>query len=188
MSAATILTASGRYLDLLAPEQYRYEIAEIARVLSRICRFGGHTRGHYSVAQHCAHVSLRVPAEDALAGLLHDAAEAYVGDVTQPLKQLLPEYRAIEQRIERAILRQFGVDEIPPSVRRADLVMLATERRDLMPATDEHWPCLDGIEPLAKPLRAMKPWQAEVFFLERYDAIRLEARAAQLRRERSAGH
>lgn len=175
MSAARILTASGRYLDLLDPDSYTFDLTEIAQALSRICRFGGHTRRHYSVAQHCVHLSHLVPAEDALAGLLHDAAEAYVGDVTQPLKALLPEYRAIEQRIERAILRQFGVAAIPPSVRRADLVMLATERRELMPATADTWPCLDGVEPLDVMLPGMAPRMAAECYLERFEALRSRA-------------
>lgn len=175
MSAARILTASGRYLDLLDPDGYVYGIEEIAQALSQICRFGGHTRRHYSVAQHCVHVSCHVPAEDALAGLLHDAAEAYVGDVTQPLKMLLPEYRAIEQRIERAILRQFGIEAIPESVHRADLILLATERRDLMPATADTWPCLDGVEPLDVSLPRIRASDVADWFLERFEALRSRA-------------
>lgn len=108
--APEIMTFSGRRIDLLSLNQNVYNILDIAHALSNICRFTGHTRSFYSVAQHSVLVSLLVPPEDALAGLLHDAAEAFLGDVTSPLNQLLPNYQAIERRIGKAILAHFGID------------------------------------------------------------------------------
>jgi hypothetical protein len=129
-----ILTVTGDYFNFLQPRLRALSIVDIARALSRICRFTGHTTEFYSVAQHSVFVSHLVPKEHALAALLHDASEAYLGDVSSPLKQLLPDYRAIEAGVEREIAAEFGFHyPLHPCIKDADLCMLATERRDLMP-------------------------------------------------------
>jgi hypothetical protein len=131
-----IVTRCG-YFDFRSPDEYEFEIDVIGRALSKLCRFTGHTMQFYSVAQHSVFVSMLLEAEGpelAMMGLLHDAAEAFVGDVAAPLKMLLPEYKMIEQRVERAICRAFGLPEVMPElVKDADLVALATEQRDLIP-------------------------------------------------------
>jgi uncharacterized protein len=128
----TILTHSGKYFDFTSPESHKFDIEDIAQALSNICRFNGQCDFFYSVAQHSVGVSHLVPPEHALGGLLHDAAEAYLGDVTAPLKARMPDYRKLETRVERAVLAQFGLPEtLPPCVKKADLMMLKLERQVL---------------------------------------------------------
>lgn len=171
-SGPTILTVSGTYFDFEMPTQSVFTIEDIAHALSHVCRFAGHTREFYSVAQHSVLVSHVVPAADALAGLLHDAAEAFLGDVTRPLKQMLPDYRAIEKRVEAAIMSRFGLAlPLPQSVKAADIRLLATEQRDLMNLRGGQWEILNNVEPLPDPI---EPWdfkRARLEFINRFNEI-----------------
>ena len=112
-------------------------LEDIAHALSRQCRFAGHCDRFYSVAQHCVHVSELVPFEHRLWALLHDAPEAYLVDLPRPIKHspgIGEEYQAVEANLMRVICRRFGLPfSEPASVKRADEVMLETERRDLHP-------------------------------------------------------
>jgi hypothetical protein len=121
MSASWILTQSGKQFDLLAPEADMVMLDGIAHALAHICRFAGYTQTHYSVGQHSVLASLLVPPADALHALLHDAAEAYVGDMVSPLKDLLPGFKAIEARIWKAIAARFEIAaQMPASIKKAD--------------------------------------------------------------------
>ena len=126
-----IATSTGKYIDFvnITPDQICIE--DIARGMSNMCRFAGQLENFYSVAQHSVYVSQIVPPEYALEALLHDATEAYMGDIASPLKAMLPDYKAVEKRIEAVIREKFGLPPIMTvDVHYADLVMLATEKRD----------------------------------------------------------
>ncbi len=168
-TSSSIQTAQGRYFDYLNPDGDSIDIHDIAHALSRICRFGGHTRFHYSVAQHSFLTSIIVPPEDALAALLHDAAEAFIGDIPSPLKALLPDYKAIEKRVEAAVLSKFGLPyDLPESVKEADIILLATERRDLLLEQESEWTILHGAKPLPERIKSITCEQAMELFLYRF--------------------
>lgn len=167
-----IPTAHGNGLDLLAPDPWSISIEDIAVQLARVCRWSNATREHYSVAQHSVLVSQLVPANLALAGLLHDAAEAYIGDASVPLKCLCPAIVDVEQRLAVAIAAAFDLD--PESfacaeVVHADHVLRATEHRDLVPQIDMPW--IDMPAPLPG---VIEPWSMEsaaALFLKRFAEV-----------------
>lgn len=166
-TGSTILTASGRYVDLVKPRAETILPIDIATGLSHICRFGGHTRTFYSVAQHCVLVSNLVPPPLALAGLLHDAAEAYVGDVVAPLKQHLRDYKPIEHRIEAVIAKKYGLAwPWPKEIKHADQRALRFEREQLMHRRGD-WE-LDGFEPVEGVLLPLPPKQAREQWCTRF--------------------
>jgi hypothetical protein len=131
-----IQTFTGIQFNILEPTPEMIDIHDIAHALSNLCRFTGHSKSFYSVAQHSYLIAARVPEEDMLAALLHDAPEAYLADISSPVKRLPGfggEYAKLEARIHAAICLKFGVElDMPHSVREADLKMLVTEKRDLM--------------------------------------------------------
>lgn len=177
---ATITTASGLAFDFTNPERSTFAIEDIAHALSNICRFTGHTSVFYSVAQHSVLVSRIVPAEDAFAALMHDAAEAFVGDVAKPLKNLLPDYRIIERRVEWAVRDAFCLPyTLPPSVKTADLILLATEQRDLMKHREQASQVPEGITPLVECIDPLMPEQARHLFLDRFYEVSLTPRQNQ---------
>lgn len=127
---------SGQCFNVRAPEPEQIQLIDIAHHLSNVCRFGGAVKEFYSVAEHCVYVSRLVPPELAALGLLHDASEAYLGDVIKPLKNCLPDYRALEHVWEAAIAKRFGFESLShPAVKVADVAAVQAERRDLLPAT-----------------------------------------------------
>jgi 5'-deoxynucleotidase YfbR-like HD superfamily hydrolase len=172
VSGPTIQTHSGLFFDFLNPQRDQIDIRDIAIALSNVCRFTGHVDAFYSVAQHSVHVSRLVPPEHAFAGLMHDAAEAYIGDVAKPLKLLLPDYKAIEDRVEAAVFAAFGLPaKLPECVKRADLVALSTEKRDLKRHSPQLWDCLGAVRPDLARILPASPVQAYWMFMRRFDEL-----------------
>ncbi|WP_376743895.1 hypothetical protein [Ensifer canadensis] len=138
-SGPSIMLASGNWFDLLDPWGSAFTISDIAQGLSNICRYSGQCRKFYSVAEHSLHVCETV--EDCkLEALLHDAAEAFLGDITRPLKQLLPQYKEIEANVEAAVIERFGLDpKAKTVVKLADLRVLAAEQAQVMPEGTDFW-------------------------------------------------
>lgn len=171
MSDTRIQLSNGVLFDLLQPDPELIDIEVIAHALSKLCRFTGHSRAFYSVAQHCVVVSRLVPAELALCGLLHDATEAFVGDMSTPLKALLPEYRAIEENIMDAIAERFNIPLWrSPEIKHADRVAMSTERRDLgLPGNNAYWG--DIPPPAPWTIIPLEAYQARFAFLARFAEI-----------------
>jgi uncharacterized protein len=168
----TIQTASGDYVSPLDPWGFVPNIADIAHALSNLCRFTGHVSSFYSVSQHSWVVSELVPPEDRLAALLHDASEAYLCDLSRPIKHhpsLWP-YRDAERALQARIYAHFGIHAEPASVQAADLVALATEKRDLMPPGPD-WLLLAGVAPLEQELEPWTPELARLMFFSRYQEL-----------------
>ncbi len=157
-------------------------IEDIAHALSLICRFGGHTKEHYSVAQHSLLVlrilaSSDVSPEVQLAGLMHDAHEAYIGDIPTPIKATLGSaWKALEAQAASTVQDAFDLKQVmrqyKPIIKHADLVALATERRDLTRFdTNQNfaWDILVGVSPFHEPATTgswSPQWWAELFFNE----------------------
>ena len=160
-------TYTGRILDVRAPEVEDICIEDIAHSLSLQCRFGGHCSEFYSVAQHCVEVSNRVPAKDALWGLLHDAGEAYLCDLPRPVKKLFPKYKEYETGLLALVAERYGLQpKPPPSVKRADELMLVWEAKHLHKV-----PITGKVKIPNEPLVPKSPWQAERAFLQRFEEL-----------------
>ena len=158
-----IHTWSGGRFYYLSPRAEEVVIEDIAHALSMQCRFNGHTSEHYSVAEHSVLVSDMVfsktgDATLGLTALLHDAAEAYIGDVVSPLKKLLTEFKSIESVVERCIAERYDLvfpwDE---EIHIADKAVLAMEFRFVAPFAEDK---------LARS--PLSPKASERRFLERF--------------------
>lgn len=165
----TIRLYSGGYLDLANPKPDQFELIDIAKGLSNICRFGGQIGEFYSVAQHC--VSCHDVAErdgcspeQCLAVLMHDAAEAFVGDMVKPLKELITGFVRVEDRIQDCIAAKFGIDFAAHKdvIREIDHAVLIAERRMLFSVDKTFWHGEDTVRNVRYAVRIPKsPMDAE---------------------------
>lgn len=162
---------SGRLFYLQDPRPEYVDVRDVAHALANLCRYTGHTRAFFSVAQHCVLVSRTCDPEHARDGLVHDAAEAYVADLSAPVKSLLPEYRALEHRVATAVAAHFGVTwPPPPCVRLADRRVFLAEARDLMgPPVALPYP--GDPAPAELVVEPWSPTEAAVRFLQRYGEL-----------------
>lgn len=172
MTTAIIQTVSGRYVDVLHPRPTDIELGDIAHHLAQLCRFGGAVRRFYSVAEHSVRVARILPPPLRLAGLLHDAGEAYVADLASPIKRTLPSYQYVEGLVQEAVRQRFDLQlgrDDEAAIKRADIVLLATERRDLMPHDNTEWSVLAGVSPLEERITPLSIEAARDAFLAAFD-------------------
>lgn len=185
-------TYTGKKFYPFDPRPDEVDIIDIAHSLSLQCRFNGHVKEFYSVAQHSIHVC-RVFSELAkkegfgaskqahLCALLHDATEAYVGDLIRPIKIDMPQYKEMEEKVWRSILEHFGLLEVwehfplEPLVKRADNILLATERRDLLPDGPGRarytWAVEEQVEPDPIGVIPIPSERARVLFTELFERL-----------------
>ena len=138
-----IQTHTGLALDLIEPTPDMISILDIASGLAGKSRFSGQMRERYwfyTVAEHCILVSNHVPEEYAMWGLLHDAAEAYIGDIPRPARSLLTGFDEMEERIMRAVRTKFDMEGyMPREVKEVDDAALMSERSLLMAEPPKSW-------------------------------------------------
>lgn len=164
-------TFTGRAVVLLDPKPEDIDIMDIAHAISMQCRYNGHTSRFYSVAEHCILVSQNVPEEDALWALLHDATEAYVGDMVRPLKRSIPAFSAAEKLFMDAIVERFDLGQytMPDSVRDADMAILFDERAELLTAPPQEWDLQGGA--LGVDIVGYSPAVAKELYLVRFEEL-----------------
>lgn len=178
-----IRTYTGVKFYPLHPEPDEINIEDIAHALSNNCRWGGHCRYFYPVAQHSVFVT-RLLSEHRLCGLLHDAAEAYLMDMPSPIKRQMPEYTAIEDNLMEVVARKFGFEwPKSASVTGADRVALYCERKVLFPKispegcltqTALDFMSLEDMENFCYRIKPVLPDNAETLFLEMFERLQRE--------------
>lgn len=165
-----ITTFSGRPFWPFNPQACDLDIDDIAHHLSLACRFSGACRTFYSVAQHSVACSLVCDKSIAHWALMHDAAEAYLGDMPRPIKRLLPDYMEAEERILECVAHRFALPwPIPSAVKEVDVRMLASEWRDLMPRG--HLAYLDHVRPYDIEVQPVGPESSEAAFEMRFEEL-----------------
>lgn len=191
-----IQTVSGKQFYPLDPRPEDVDIRDIAHALSNMCRFTGHTKTFYSVAQHSVIASHVVDPKAAMLALLHDAAEAYMGDIARPWKKFLwaglnpgssepwpsgfERLKHCEERLLAVILSSLGVIQSGPlweEVERADVMLLATEARDLMAPLHPDWHHQEknGFAVLPERIVPWTPGRSYQEFMYRFDQLKRAA-------------
>lgn len=160
-------THSGAQFCYLQIDPNVIGLIDVAHALSNLCRFTGHSIEFYSVAEHSVLASYLVPPSLAAEALMHDAHEAFVGDMNSPLGSLLPEFKAIRHQVDRAVRDRFRLRAaMPDEVKYADMQMLAAEQQQAM-RSRRPWMQIENIEVPDVTLRFWSPMQARGKFLER---------------------
>ena len=181
-----IQTITGRKFDFDHVEGSEVDIEDVAHSLSHQCRFMGHSRVFYSIAEHCIRIWKQLreegyPLSIQKWGLLHDAAEAYTSDIPRPLKHWIrhycPAFDLLEERVERHVWDSFGLTgDLPLEVKIADARMLLTEKRDLLAEAPQPWEFEQVSDPKLTPyphvrIHPVMPPTIKAEFLLAYQTI-----------------
>jgi hypothetical protein len=169
-----MLAYSGKRVYPVDPRPEDFDIKDIARGLSHMCRFNGHTSQFYSVAQHSVLCAYQAPQHLKLDALLHDASEAYIADIVRPAKGHLPDYLMMEGMICVALAERFGLQyPLPAEIKDIDNRMLVTEApfllRGVAGAQHQWWKAEGMPAPYDIAMRAWTPEHARQRFMEAYD-------------------
>ena len=180
-------THSGLAFYPLDPAPEDIVPTDIAHSLAMQCRYNGHVRRFYSVAEHCVLMSdwMLEHAEPrnadrarhlALWALLHDAAEAYIGDMVRPLKINMPAFVALDELVTAAVARRFALEDavIPSAVKAVDTRILLDERAALLGDSPRSW-ALGDLEPLGVKIRGWEPAIAKWEYIARLKALATES-------------
>lgn len=141
IEAGCFNSSQGITIDILNPDKFLVDIQDIANALSKICRWGGHCREFYSVAQHSVVVAAMADNSCRLEALMHDAQEAYVQDIVSPLKKILePIYKPIEDKWEAVIAEVYNLDpKSKVKIKPLDMAVLQMEFDYLMLGDKHKW-------------------------------------------------
>lgn len=149
-------TYTGKYIDVFNPDSEQIVIEDIAHALSLTCRWAGHLKEFYSVAQHSVLVSKEVPDEYKLQALLHDASEAYINDIPSPAKKRLTDYKLLEDNLMSVIAKKFEFEfPLSQATTEADRYLLEREWHSL-------------VENNVNDIIPLSPNDAECLFLQTY--------------------
>lgn len=170
-----IQTFSGRLVNPFDLRHTDLSAIDIAESLSKQCRFNGHTKRFYSVAEHCYLASLMIRGDKRLrlAALVHDANEAYLGDWPSPLKLhpiIGPAFLSAERTVQGAINCWLGMPhdiDCMPEIHEVDQRMLATEKRDLLTEPEIPWETPFAPYPDVNLLNEVSPKRARTLWLNR---------------------
>ena len=191
IEAVRVPTFTGKWVNPLRMKVEDLDILDIAHHLSQLCRYNGGTHGFYSVGEHSLFVARQMhhygaDANTVMAGLLHDAAEAYLGDVRSPLKALVPEFRGIERALQMMIFKWAGVDVsgyVLESVEEVDRLIRFNESKYLFPKIPE-WTFDHMGVPLATEFKCKAPDMVEREFLNYFGCLARELAAEQIQNKK----
>lgn len=172
-------TCSGRAFFLGDPRPEEVFVEDIAFSLARQCRYNGHCSMYYSIAEHAVLISRWMERDgrttrEIFAGLHHDSAEAYTGDIVSQLKYLVPGFKAVEEAVETAVFEALGVEGTPEMralTKRYDFIALATEVRDIMPRNFTMYSWGNLPEPREERILSWPPDEAAREFLRRHEEL-----------------
>lgn len=167
-----IQTFTGKAFDLVNIDSNKIDIRDVAHALSNLCRFGGHCKTFYSVAQHSILAANWIKHQGydknvIISALLHDASEAYLVDIPRPIKLMLPDYKILEEKIETAIKYKYKLPIAKHyAIKKIDDILLMTEKRDLMVKGEQDWSYGKGIVPLKNKIVPLISELAKFNFLK----------------------